>query len=173
MNLHRNIGNGTHILRLAAAPTRYLFDLEHYFVLDNRASLCLRNGIPSDYLIPFLFPISPGTKFRTVVSLSNGRRVSIFRAKSAKWISIRPSTKSIPLAVPIPFFPAGFFPRFYLAPLHLTKSSPRASLVAAIKFAWKLFRVEQPNLNSLPDAFWNRYNPDRKCVCYFLIPVER
>jgi len=115
---------------------------EHYFVSDNRVFLRLRNGIPSDYLIPFLFPISPGTEFRTVVSLSNGRRVSISRAKSAKWISIRPSTKSIPLAAPIPFFPAGFFPRFYLAPLHLTKSSPRASLVAAIKFAWKLFRVE-------------------------------
>lgn len=38
-NLHRNIGSDTHILRLAAAPTRYLFDLEHYFVLDNRASV--------------------------------------------------------------------------------------------------------------------------------------
>ena len=111
-------------------------------LLDNRVSLCPHNGIPLDYLIPFLFPISPGTKFQTVVSLSNGRRVSISWAKSAKWISIRSSTESIPLAAPISFFLTSFFPRFYFAPLHLTKSSPRASLVAAIKFAWKLFRVE-------------------------------
>lgn len=99
---------------------------------------------------PPLSYFSGKTKFRAVASLSNGRRVSISRAKSAKWISIRPSTR-VHSARGSNFFFRRLFSSFRcLAPLHLTKLSPRASLVAAIKFAWKLFRVERPNLNSPP-----------------------
>lgn len=118
---------------------------------------------------PPLSYFSGKTKFRVVASLSNGRRVSISRAKSAKWISIRPSTR-VHSARGSNFFFRRLFSSFRcLAPLHLTKLSPRASLVAAIKFAWKLFRVERPNLNSPPPgAPWDRYNP-AECVCYFLI----
>lgn len=157
-NLHRNIGSDMHILRPAAAPTRYLF--EHYFVSDYRASLRLRNGIPPDYLIPFLFPISPGTKFRIVVSLSNGRRVSISRAKSAKWISIRPSTKSIPLAAPIPFFPRRLFPSFLPRSVAFNEIEPARIARRRDKIRLKIVSRRAAELElSLPEAVWNRYNP--------------